>query len=110
MAIDWKAVARDIGALEENGCERGIGTEDGQRALELLLGEQNIREAVDYGATMEPGAFLVEMVLKIIRSYVAMERCYELYKTEPGTSRAGGALFLLAKMGDVRALPWVGEF
>ena len=43
-------------------------------------------------------------------STVAMERCYEIYKTDPASSRAAAAVFLLAEMADSRVLPWVREF
>ena len=39
-----------------------------------------------------------------------MERCYEIYKRDPASSRAGAAVFLLAEMADSRVLPWVSEF
>ena len=39
-----------------------------------------------------------------------MERCYKIYKTEPGSNRAQLAIFLLAGIADYRALPWIPEF
>ena len=54
--------------------------------------------------------FTAEMVLKIIQSEIAMKRCFEIYKTEPGTERACSAVFLLGSMADDKALPWVREF
>jgi hypothetical protein len=110
MAIDWYAVASQIGGLESDGRERIVGTDGGRRALELLLGEENIRQAVDHWADQKPGEFTAEAVLLIISSTVAMERCYEIYKKEPTSHRAGAAVFLLAEMADSRALPWVREF
>jgi len=50
------------------------------------------------------------MVLRIIRSTVAMNYCYEIYKTEPNTRRSGAAVFLLCEVADLRVLPWVAEF
>ena len=78
--------------------------------MELLLGEDNIREAVDYWAGQKPGEFTAEAVLIIISSTIAMERCYEIYKMEPASDRACAAVFLLSEMADSRALPWVREF
>jgi HEAT repeat protein len=110
MAIDWKAIAGQIGGLKSDGSERVVGTDGGRRALEILLGEENLRDAVDYFISLQPGAFTAEMVLKIIRSETAMNRCFEIYKTEPGTERGCGAVFLLGCMADDRVLPWVHEF
>jgi hypothetical protein len=110
MAIDWRAIASQVGGIEPDGKERIVGTDGGRRALELLLGEENIREAVDHWADQKPGEFTAEQVLIIISSTVAMERCYEIYKREPASDRACAAVFLLAEMADSRVLPWVCEF
>jgi hypothetical protein len=110
MAIDWQSIAAQGGALNPDGTERGCGTDTGRRALEVLLGEDNLRDAIDYFISLRPGAFTAEMVLQIIRSEVAMKRCFEIYKSEPGTNCACGAVFLLGCMADSKALPWVHEF
>jgi HEAT repeat protein len=110
MAIDWRAIADQVGDLKPDGTEKGSCTESGIQALELVLGEENIRGAVDCWASGEPGAFTAEMVLRIIRSTVAMNYCYEIYKSEPNTRRSGAAVFLLYEMADRRVLPWVAEF
>ena len=110
MSIDWKELAKQVGDLNPDGSERGSGTTSGQRALEILIGEEKLRNAVDCFVSDEPGGFTAEMVLKIIGSEIAMKYCYEIYKTEPGTSRAGSAVFLLGSMADSKALPWVREF
>ncbi len=78
--------------------------------LEILLGEENLRSTVDYWISQKPGRYTAEMVLNIIRSKVAMERCYEIYKNEPDTEKAVRAVFLLASIADDEALPWVREF
>jgi hypothetical protein len=109
MGIDWKYLASQVGGLEPDGTERITGTDGGRRAIELLLGEENIRDAVDCWADERVGAFTAEIVLKIIRSTVAMERCYEIYKSESNTRRAGASVFLLAEMADSRVLPWLPE-
>jgi len=79
VGIDWKRVADEIGGLDDSGEEQITGTRGGRRALEILLGEQNLRDAVDYWNSQEPGCFTAEMVLSIIKSKVAMDRCYEIY-------------------------------
>jgi HEAT repeat protein len=86
-----------------------FSTPTGRRALEIILGEENVRAAVDHWISQKPGCFTAEMVLSIIRSKVAMERCYEIYKTAQDTEKAY-AVFLLASIADVDVLPWVREF
>jgi hypothetical protein len=110
MAIDWREVAAKVGGLDLNGNERTVGTDGGRRALEIILGEENIRDAVDHFVSQLPGAFTVEMVLKIISSEIAMKRCLEIYKTEANPYRACSAVFLLGSMADYKALSWVDEF
>jgi len=110
MPIDWRAVASEVGDLSPDGKEMGSVTASGIKALELVIGEDNIRGAVDWWASGEPGALTAEMVLRIIQSTVAMKYCYEIYKTEPNTRRSGAAVFLLYEMADSRVLPWVAEF
>jgi hypothetical protein len=110
MAIDWREIASKVGGLEPDGSERIAGTDGGRRALEILLGEENIREAVDHWADQKPGEFTAEQVLIIISSTIAMERCYEIYKQDPASNRASAAVFLLSEMADSRVLPWMREF
>jgi hypothetical protein len=110
MGIDWERVADQVGGLDTNGNELIAGTQGGRRALEILLGEQNLRDTVDYWNAHGPGCFTAEMVLSIIKSKVAMERCYEVYKTEHGSMGACSAVFLLGSFAGSEALPWVREF
>jgi hypothetical protein len=111
MAINWEAIATLVGDQNWDGnVKRGSGTESGRRALELLIGEENLREAVDYVISLEPGWDTAEMVIKIIRSRVAMRRCLEIYTTEPGTERACFSVFFLGSFADHAALPWIPGF
>ena len=71
---------------------------------------KNIRSAVDWFVLDMPGRFLPEMVLRIVHSAVAMQRCYEIFQTESNRSRANSAVFLLRQIADSRVLPWVREF
>jgi len=106
--IDWEAVAKQVGDITPGG--ETYGTPSGRRALEILLGEENLRGAVDYWISQKPGCFTAEMVLAIISSKVAMNRCYEIYKTEHGTENACSAVFLLGSFAHYEALPWIREF
>lgn len=110
MAIDWRAIGHQVGDLSADGSERNAGsTDSARRALELIIGEDNIREAVDQWTSLEPGADTAEKTLLIIRSTVAMEYCYEIYKKEPNSKRAGLAIFLLSEMADSRFMRWARE-
>jgi HEAT repeat protein len=110
MAIDWKTIATQVGDITPEGREKGSGTESGRRALEILIGEENLRDAVDHFISLEPGAFTAEMIMKIIRSKIAMSRCHEIFRSEPNTDRACSAVFLLGSIADCTALPWIPDF
>jgi hypothetical protein len=101
MGIDWRGLDKEVG-----GC---WGTESGIRVLELIVGEENIRGAVDHWITFEPGYGAAEQVLLLMRSTVAMEYCYEIYKSEPNTERGLRAIFLLSEMADWRFVRWARE-
>ncbi|HSZ17611.1 MAG TPA: hypothetical protein VK764_10965, partial [Terracidiphilus sp.] len=66
MAIDWKGLGQQVGDLNADGSERNAGsTDSARRALELIIGEDNIREAVDQWTSLEPGADTAEKTLLI---------------------------------------------
>lgn len=93
MAINWEAVAMQVGDLNWQGnVRKGSGTESGMRALEILLGEDNLRDAVDYFISLEPGWDTAEMVMKIIRSRIAMSGVSRFIEQNP-TQNAGAVRF-----------------
>jgi len=102
MAIDWNSIAQQVGD--------NYDTAAGRKALEIIVGESNVRDAVDYWISQEPGGFAAESVLSVMRPKVAMDRCYEIYKAKPDSEDAIGAVFLLASFADDMALPWVRQF
>jgi hypothetical protein len=110
MPIDWEQIAGQVGGLESDGRERIVGTEGGRRALEVLLGKENLRDSVDYFIDGRPGQFTAEMVLSIAHPLAAMERCYEIFKTEADLNRRAGAVFLLSSFADIEAMPWIRDF
>ena len=106
MDIDWEEIAKRVGDGNDDACSRRIG----RRALEVIVGEENVRNIVDYWISQQPGCFTAESVLSIMRPKIAMDRCYEIYKTAPDSEGAIRAVFLLTSFADDTAIPWVGEF
>jgi hypothetical protein len=78
--------------------------------LEIIVGEDNVRDAVDYWISQGRGCFAAESVLSVMLSKVAMDRCYEIYKAKPDSEDAKRAVFLLASFADDVVLPWVRQF
>lgn len=106
--IDWKALALQLGTLNETG---EIGSERyGRQAIETLLGEDNLRAAVDYYISGAPGSELARNVLWVLRPWSAMKYCYDIYKSQVDIEERRLAVELLRAVADARALPWVDEF
>jgi hypothetical protein len=106
--IDWKALAVRLGTLSEGG-ESG-GSNYAREAIELLLGEGNLRASVDYYISGGPGSELARSVLWLIRPWSAMSYCYEIYKSDGDLETRRMAVELLRVVADGRALGWVAEF
>ena len=106
MTIDWEEVAKRVGDIRGDT----YSTPTGRRALEIIVGEDNVRDAVDYWISQAPGCFTAESVLSVMRPKIAMNRCYEIYKAHTEPRIRGSAVFLLASFAEDEALPWVREF
>ena len=99
-----------VGTLKESGKESVVCTQDAQRAIEILIGEENLREAVDYYIDGKPGSELARFVLRQFHPWSAMEYCYEIYKSDDNAERRMFAVELLRAVADKRALQWINEF
>jgi len=106
--VDWRALAERLGTLRADG-ESG-GSDLGRRALELILGADALRAAVDYYVAALPGAELARSVLALLRPLPAMERCLEVWRGDADPDARRAAVELLRVVADRRALAWVGEF
>ena len=60
------------------GCE-GHGSAQAMAALELMIGEEAIHQAMDYYVAWKPEAELARNVLWRLRPWSVMQRCYEIY-------------------------------
>ena len=106
--VDWKSLAERLGTLRGGG-EVG-GTSYARQAIEILLGEENLRQAVEYYIAGKPGSELARDVLKEIRPWSAIEYCYDIYKSGADVRNRRLAVELLRAVADRRALGWVAEF
>jgi hypothetical protein len=104
MHIDWAALAKEL------DCESRGGTKYARGALSSLLGDDAIREAVDYYISGRSGAGLARSVLWHIHPRVGIEYCYQIFKEETDLDRRRSAVELLRVVADESALKWVPEF
>jgi hypothetical protein len=105
MAIDWIQLARDVGSIHDNG-ESG-GTAYAQAALERIIGEENLRDAVEVAISSRPGAELTMNILRYIHSKRAAEIAYEHYKA--GHKNADLAVWLIKHLAHPCSVPWIEE-
>lgn len=106
--IDWKALALQVGALDASG-ERG-GNRYARQVIEVLVGEDNLRQAVDYYISGEPGSELARSVLWHLHPWSAMSYCYDLWKSDKDLETRRLAVELLRVVADERALAWIHKF
>lgn len=107
VRIDWEALAVAVNSLDASG-ERG-GDEYASRALERILGTENLAGAVEHILAFAPGSELVMNVLRLITSRQAAEMAYQTYQQEGG-ERAARAVWLIKHIGHPCGLAWVEEF
>jgi hypothetical protein len=105
--IDWTKLAVEVGSISESG-ERG-GTYFAERALEEIMGEENLINGVRHVLDGKPGAELVMNVLRHISSLKALEAAYEQYKVSSG-ERAARAVWLIKHICHPRSTAWIEEF
>jgi hypothetical protein len=106
--IDWEKLAVDLGLLTAQGEHSGSG--EARRALEIILGEDALRAAVDYYVAHGRGGELARSVLWQLRPWSAMSRCYEIYKQANTMDARRTSVELLRVVADRRAVPWITEF
>jgi len=105
LEIDWDEFAvADAGNLGPGGDDRA------RRTLEVILGEQAIRAAVDCVLAVGPGAGLALDVLSLLRPWIAAEYCREISMSSNDIGDRRRAVGLLQDVGDRRALPWLSGY
>src|ERR1041385_4743641 len=108
MNVNWDELRASLRLEMING--EPAGSDAARRALELLLGEETLRQSVDYYVDVRPARELVRSVLWLLRPVSAMARCRELATPQNDIETRRSAVELLRVVADERALPWVIEF
>lgn len=106
--IDWEQLAVAVGSIRPDGSMHA-GTDYAQRALEHILGDENIRAAVELVVTAGPADHLAASVLRFIQSPRALDLAYSIFKTRP-YAEAPLAVWLTKEIGLPRSLDWIEEF
>lgn len=109
IKADWNELAVKVGSIQKDGNQYS-STRHAQDALELILGKDFFRNAVDFYVSGRPGAELARSVLWHLTPWTAMQRCHEIYQTRSNAEEKSSAIELLRVCADVRVLPWVEEY
>jgi len=104
--IDWMALAIGLGLDPDGGSTNDDHT---RRALEEILGEENVRSAVETRLGLGPGWHLAEGVLRMLRSEQATDLAHAAYGAARG-ERAVQAVVLIKEIAHPKALAWVETF
>ena len=107
--LNWEDLARRVGAIRPDGSEHG-STFLARQALELIVGTDVCRSAVNYYIANMPGSELARFVLWQIHPWSAMLCCYEIYCDNDDIEVRRSAIELLRVVADGRVLPWIPEF
>ncbi len=119
--IDWAKLAGVAGIvtrkMPSGASATNQGSEEGRRALEWLIGEDNIRGGVELWLAGRHGeqaaASAAWSVLTYIRSRKATEIAYGAYRRAREWEDADMAVLAVGLIGDIchpDALDWVDEF
>lgn len=108
MEIDWDEIRVVIRSEMPDNDAAGFAA--ARRALELVLGEQVLRQSVDHYVEMRPAYELIRSVLWLLRPWSAMIRCHELAQPPNDIETRRNSVELLRVVADERALPWVSGF
>ena len=111
--IDWEALAGQLGLIErdaEGGLGESGGSDEARLALERILGEAEMRAAVDHYVALRPGSELARSVLWLLHPGSAMLRCREIANDATDPEERRTAVELLRVVADRRALPWISDY
>lgn len=103
-SIDWPSLAEAIGPNHIDNSDWA------QCALAVILGEDNLRAAVDAELTWQGGYVVAWSVIGHLCSEAAHDRCLEIWRSDPDVERRRDAVNLFSTVVRVEDLPQIGEF
>lgn len=109
MKINWKHLQNQaINDLDDN---HSLGSNAYViRAYEIVLGEDFFRSAVDHYLSGDDAGVFARHMLSEVRSFIAMDYCYEIYQLSQDVDRKSSALELLRWIANEKVLDWIPEF
>jgi hypothetical protein len=111
--VNWESLAEQLGLIEDGTSgwtgERG-SSKFARIAIEQVLGQDEMRAAVDFYVAGRRGSELARSVLWLLRPGSAMQRCREISTESTDPEERRTAVELLRVVADDRALPWISTY
>lgn len=106
MPIDWYDLAKRLGTITETATGRSEsgGTRIAIQALTEILSDEELRGAVDYYVSRQPGWEMAKSVLQLLKPPSAMDRCHEIFLTSDDQDDVSFVINLLQYVADSRVL------
>ncbi|MBL7718693.1 MAG: hypothetical protein JNL72_07650 [Flavipsychrobacter sp.] len=110
MKVDWKELAIKIGSIrsESPNCESG-GNDYARRAFEEILGDEWVKDTVEYAISGRGGQEIAMNCLRLLSSEKGCMYAYEIYK-ESNSERASEAVWLIKHICNKVSFRWIEEF
>jgi hypothetical protein len=118
--INWDRLAYEAGVVSRRFPDGGVQTPFGspyvRRALELLLGQNNIRDAVTLALESPRDRVAARVIatelLRLAQSFEATGLAYQAYRAYKGSwpEGAAAAVGLIVDIAHPAAIDWVEEF
>ena len=105
-SIDWYDLAKTLGTITETATGRSElgGTRIAAQALARILGDEELRDAVDHYVSQLPGSEMAKSVLQLLKPLSAMDRCHEIFLASEDDHDVSFAINLLQYVADPRVL------
>lgn len=104
--IYWYDLAEGLGTITETatGWSESGGTRIATQALTQIVGDEALRDAVDYYVSRQPGSEMAKSVLQLLKPPSAMDRCHEIFLASEDDDDVSLAINLLQYVADPRVL------
>lgn len=107
MIVNWQDLENQILSSSD---ELNVSPDCVTRALEVLLGDDFLKSAVQQCIKGLPQAELARQILVRVRSSVAMDFCYRIYQESSDFNERIEALGLLRWIANKSIIKWIPEF
>ncbi len=114
MNYNWREIGIQVGSIDPNKDSNSpIGSKGGsiyaQKAIEIMLGDDEIKEMVNHIIEYKEEGEIMVSVLRLIKSTKAVNFAYNIYKNSEG-QKASAAAWVIKHIAHPITIKWVEEF